>query len=152
MIRYLSVATVLLAFALNGAAQEIPTTGETPDAAPQPAENDSVFSHSQSSRWWISGQINTIYQAHPDFSAKYSGANSLSKQGEAKDSRVMTLYTGLQVTNSTELFFDLESSGGRGIGDALGVAGFTNLDVVRNPSGANAIHSACDAAASHSFE
>ena len=134
MIRYLAVATVLLAVALNGAAQETPTTGEAPEAASQPAENDTVFPHSPSSRGWISGQINTIYQAHPDFPAKYSGPNSLPQQGEAKDSRVMTLYTGLQVTNSTELFFDLESAGGRGIGDALGLAGFTNLDVVRNPS------------------
>jgi high affinity Mn2+ porin len=28
---------------------------------------------------------------------------------------------------------DIESAGGRGISDALGLAGFTNLDVVRNP-------------------
>ena len=30
--------------------------------------------------------------------------------------------------------FDLEEAGGRGISDALGLAGFTNLDVVRNPT------------------
>lgn len=30
--------------------------------------------------------------------------------------------------------FDLESAGGRGISDALGMAGFTNVDVVRNPT------------------
>src|SRR5262249_48656965 len=35
---------------------------------------------------------------------------------------------------TTEVFFDLESAGGRGISDALGLAGFTNLDVVRNPT------------------
>jgi hypothetical protein len=29
---------------------------------------------------------------------------------------------------------DVEETGGRGLSDALGVAGFTNLDVVRNPS------------------
>jgi carbohydrate-selective porin OprB len=29
---------------------------------------------------------------------------------------------------------DIESAGGRGLSDALGLAGFTNLDVVRNPS------------------
>jgi hypothetical protein len=32
------------------------------------------------------------------------------------------------------LIFDLESAGGRGLSQALGLAGFTNLDVVRNPS------------------
>jgi hypothetical protein len=134
LIRHFSLLALFLALALNGAAQEAPATVETPEGVSQPAENDTIFPHSQSSRWWISGQINTIYQAHPDFSAKYTGTNSLPAQGEAKDSRVLTLYTGLQVTPSTEVFFDLESSGGRGIGDALGLAGFTNLDVVRNPS------------------
>ena len=34
---------------------------------------------------------------------------------------------------NTDAIFDLESSGGRGISEALGLAGFTNLDVVRNP-------------------
>ncbi|MFC6644361.1 carbohydrate porin [Granulicella cerasi] len=34
----------------------------------------------------------------------------------------------------TDFIFDLESAGGRGISEALGLAGFTNLDVVRNPS------------------
>jgi high affinity Mn2+ porin len=46
---------------------------------------------------------------------------------------VLTLFTGVQVAPDTDLLFDLESSGGRGISDAFGLAGFTNLDVVRNP-------------------
>jgi hypothetical protein len=33
----------------------------------------------------------------------------------------------------TEIFYDEESAGGRGLSQALGLAGFTNLDVVRNP-------------------
>jgi hypothetical protein len=32
------------------------------------------------------------------------------------------------------VFLDMESAGGHGISDALGLAGATNLDVVRNPS------------------
>jgi hypothetical protein len=48
-------------------------------------------------------------------------------------SRLFTLYTGYQLTKNTEILFAPESTGGRGIGDALGLAGFTNLDVVRNP-------------------
>ena len=93
-----------------------------------------VFPHSSSARWWISGQVNTIFQAHPDFHALYSGPNSLSAQGEHATSRVLTLYTGFQINKRTEVLFDLESAGGRGISDALGLAGFTNVDVVRNPT------------------
>lgn len=98
------------------------------------SEPTTIFLHSSSARWWISGQVNTIFQAHPDFHALYSGPNSLSAQGEHATSRVLTLYTGFQINKRTEVLFDLESAGGRGISDALGLAGFTNVDVVRNPT------------------
>jgi high affinity Mn2+ porin len=35
---------------------------------------------------------------------------------------------------NTDAIFDVESAGGRGISEALGLAGFTNVDVVRNPN------------------
>src|SRR5208282_3970181 len=41
---------------------------------------------------------------------------------------------GLRFTTTTELLCDVQETGGHGIGEALGVAGFTNLDVVRNPT------------------
>jgi hypothetical protein len=47
---------------------------------------------------------------------------------------LLTLLTGVEATNTTEFLFDIQESGGHGIGEALGLAGFTNLDVVRNPS------------------
>src|SRR5216684_6684187 len=93
-----------------------------------------VFSHSSQSRFWISGQINTVFQWHPSFRAKYTSDNSLRPRAENATSRVLTLYTGVQLTKKTEVIFDLESAGGRGISDAFGLAGFTNLDVVRNPA------------------
>lgn len=105
-------------------------SGEAPAAQDRPV---TVFRHPAKSRFWISGQINIIFQAHPSFQAQYSGANSLHARGENATSRLVTLYTGVQLTHTTEALFDVESAGGRGISDALGVAGFTNLDVVRNP-------------------
>lgn len=91
------------------------------------------FPHSESQRYWVSGQANFILQWHPRFHATYSGANSFRPEAEHQLSRLFTLYTGYQLTKSTEVLFAPESTGGRGIGDALGLAGFTNLDVVRNP-------------------
>ncbi|MFZ3210911.1 MAG: carbohydrate porin [Terriglobales bacterium] len=78
--------------------------------------------------------MNFVFQAHPPFHAAYSGDNSLSANYEKATSRVLTLFTGVQVNQNTDLLFDIESSGGRGISNALGLAGFTNLDVVRNPA------------------
>jgi len=93
-----------------------------------------LFPHSDTSRFWVSGQMNFIFQAHPEFPSKYSGTNSLRSFGQSATSRVLTLYTGWQITPSDELLFDMEEAGGRGISDGLGLAGFTNLDVVRNPT------------------
>ena len=84
--------------------------------------------------WWLSGQLNVIYQWHPAFHAAYSGANSLRPVRESATSTVATLYSGLRIGAATEVFFDLESAGGGGISQAFGLAGFSNLDVVRNPT------------------
>jgi hypothetical protein len=48
------------------------------------------------------------------------------------------LFTALRPTHSilynTDFIFDLEAAEGRGVSEAFGLAGFTNLDVVRNPN------------------
>jgi high affinity Mn2+ porin len=101
---------------------------ETPDPKPQ-----SIFPHFKEGPIWISGQSNFIFQTHPDFPAKYSGKNSLRSSYEKATSRVLTLFTGVKITNSLEALADVEESGGAGLSTSLGVAGFPNLDVVRNP-------------------
>jgi hypothetical protein len=93
-----------------------------------------MSSHDEPPAWWLSGQINLIEQAHGSFPARYSGPNSFLPTSERTVSRVLTLYTGLRLGRGWEAFFDVESAGGRGLSDAFGLAGFTNLDVVRNPT------------------
>jgi len=93
-----------------------------------------VFPHPNAWPFYIAGQLNMIFQAHPPFHAPYSGPNSFQNHGEHAFSRVATLYLGWQATRTTEFLFDVEETGGRGLSDAFGLAGFTNLDVVRNPS------------------
>ncbi len=85
-------------------------------------------------RLWVSGQVNVIRQQHGAFPAKYSGDNSLQPEKEQATSRVMTLYTGFQISKHLEILADFETAGGGGISNALGAAGFTNVDVVRNPT------------------
>ena len=109
-----------------------PAAAQTP-AGPPGAPATTMASHPEDSRWWISGQLNLIEQAHGPFRSPYQGPNSLQPVGEQALSRVWTIYTGVAVSDRTELFFDLESAGGGGISEAVGLAGFTNLDVVRNP-------------------
>jgi high affinity Mn2+ porin len=47
---------------------------------------------------------------------------------------VETLYTGFQITKRLDIIADVESAGGAGLSNALGIAGFPNVDVVRNPT------------------
>ena len=93
-----------------------------------------MFDRPNTDRFWLSGQVNVIFQTHPAFPAPYSGDHSFRPTAERATSTVLTLYTGVRVTNNTEIVFDVESAGGRGLSDAFGLAGFTNLDVVRNPT------------------
>lgn len=112
-----------------------------PDAPPQlgvSGEALTIVPHSDRSRFFIAGQANIIFQAHGPFHSPYTGTNSLLSRGEYKPSLLGTLFLGAQLRRNphtnTDVIFDLESSGGRGDSEALGLAGFTNLDVVRNPN------------------
>ena len=111
-------------------------TGSNTPAVDDPSFDSVVtmFPHSKAARWWVSGQDNIISQWHPSFDAKYSGPNSFHTHDEQATSNIATLFTGLQLTNTTEIFMHFEAAAGGGLSDALGLAGFTNLDVVRNPT------------------
>lgn len=102
--------------------------------SPSSSDNpESMLPHFENTRFWLSGQANFIYQTHPPFYAAYSGKNSLDPNYEKATSRVMTLYTGVRLNDSTELLADVEMAAGAGLSNALGLAGITNLDVVRIP-------------------
>jgi high affinity Mn2+ porin len=116
-------AFMLWAFPLSVGAQAAPLR---PTDARAPADS--------ARRWWLSGQVNTIYQWHRAFHAAYSGPNSLRPVREDATSHVATLFTGFRMGARAEVLLDLESAGGGGISQAFGLAGFTNLDVVRNPT------------------
>lgn len=103
-----------------------------PDPPPDPG-TEAMLPHFKDSRFWLSGQANFVFQTHPDFSALYSGTHSLSPNYEKATSRVMTLYTGVRLNNSTEVLVDIEEAGGAALSTGLGLAGDTDLDIVRNP-------------------
>jgi high affinity Mn2+ porin len=108
--------------------------------APAPADETAptMFPHSETSRFYIAGQANIILQADGPFHSPYEGTNSFIGRGEYKTSLLGTLYLAAQLRTDpkteTDALFNLESAGGRGLSEALGLAGFTNLDVVRNPN------------------
>jgi high affinity Mn2+ porin len=111
-------------------------SAQFPDVTtPQPESQGplTMFPHPVDSRFWISGQMNFIVQAHPSFAAQYSGTNSFGPSSQSATGRVLTLYTGVQLNRTTEVLFDVEEAGGLGLSSALGIAGFPNLDAVTDP-------------------
>ncbi len=123
---------------LTVSGQESAAAAQTPDSIPVDDSAPTMFPHSDSTRWILAGQANIIFQAHAPFHSPYEGTNSLLSRGEYKVSLLGTIYTGLELNRNpryaTDGILDIESAGGRGVSEALGLAGFTNLDVVRNPS------------------
>src|SRR6516162_1262424 len=118
-------------------AQEEPKkTAQTDTDARMEAPDDplpTMLPRIESDRLWLSGQSNFIFQTHPPFPAAYSGENSLNPNYEKATSRVLTLYTGIRLNDSTEFLLDVEEAGGEALSTGLGLAGNTDLDIVRNP-------------------
>ncbi len=120
------------AVALPAGAEEpsVPAPAPTAEAPPPPAP--------ARAREWVSLHYQAVAatQAHPAFSARYSGANSLSPDAEAATAMVMNLALDLRLWRNAEVIFDPELSGGRGLSRTLGVAAFPSGIVYRvgNPS------------------
>jgi hypothetical protein len=113
--------------ARSGPAKSKARSVESPDTS----DVETLFPHTETGRYWISGQANIVLQGHGAFPAKYSGPNSLTNWGQSATTHLLTLYTGYELTHFTEVFADIEDATGDGIGNASGLGGYVNLDAVR---------------------
>ncbi len=133
MLGTFSVTTLIAQAQDSPPAQASAPPAADPASPPPDADPEAMLPHFKDTRFWLSGQMNFIFQTHPDFHAAYSGKNSLSSRFDKATSRVMTLYTGVRLNNSTEVLVDIEEAGGAALSTGLGLAGNTDLDIVRNP-------------------
>jgi hypothetical protein len=107
---------------------------EQPETAPKAGTDETFLDHSGNQPYWFGLEFNSILQYHPGFDAPYAGPNSLQRFSETAWSGLITVFSAYRPTRTTELILDVEAALGGGISDALGLAGYTNLDVVRNPT------------------
>jgi high affinity Mn2+ porin len=132
----------LLFLVLIGLGAVATAAGQVPDVTapqhpnPQTPTTDAttMFPHLAEGRFWISAQDNAIWQANAAFNASYSGPNSFRPHYDKAVGNVFTIYTGLQLNRSTAMLASGETAAGLGLSSALGLAGFTNLDAVRDPA------------------
>jgi hypothetical protein len=124
---------------------------EEPETAVPVGSDMDFLDHDREGPFWLGAEVNSILQANPSFASTYNGHNSFGVQpwdkqrtwaeqqaprgrSEVAVSGLATVFLGYRPTSTTELILDPEIAVGGGLSTALGMAGFTNLDVVRNPS------------------
>src|SRR5882762_3880500 len=89
-----------------------PSASDSSDSQVDATAIPTMFPHLKIDRLWISGQANFISQYHPEFHSPYSGSNSLPAEAQDASSRVITLFTGLRLTQNAELLCDIQETGG----------------------------------------
>ncbi len=85
----------------------------------------------KSDHYFFHFQQTVVAQGHPTFKARYSNINSLQPQQELKTTMTSTLFLGKRLWKHSSLIFNPEMAGGEGIGEAKGIAGFTNGEAFR---------------------
>jgi high affinity Mn2+ porin len=71
-------------------------------------------------------QTTLLWQGYPAFRSPYQGPNSLPGGGEGRETWDATLYAGVRLWQGAEFWINPEIDQGFGIGDTLGIAGFTS--------------------------
>lgn len=100
------------------------------------AQNKANHPADSTEQWNLHSQLTVVDQSHPSFKAAYSGQNSLNTSSEEALSLTTTLYIGRKLWKNAALYFNPEVSGGSGVSEAHGVAGFPNGETFRigNPA------------------
>jgi len=95
------------------------------------AQDESTPPEVVEERWGFHVQATTVSQWHPDFSAPYSGPNSLKATSEFRTSLTSTLFAGARLWPGAEVYVNPELAAGSGFSHTLGVAGFPNGEIYR---------------------
>jgi hypothetical protein len=82
----------------------------------------------------LGAQIDVIGQVLRPFHSAYAGPNSLTAAGDRQVSHVYGVYLGDRLTRRFDVYLDVEMVRGAGIGHVVGLAGYTNGDVIRQGS------------------
>ncbi|MHB2210427.1 carbohydrate porin [Methylobacterium sp. CM6257] len=100
-----------------------------PDGLKVPPEPEETAPHDpdngDTGRFSLHGQTTLIAQGVPGFHAPYVGAQSLIPH-QARQTTTATIFLGLKLTDTTEVYYNPEFSQGFGLSRTLGVAGFVN--------------------------
>ncbi len=113
-------------------AQQAPTPSTAPPDKPKTPEAFNL-----PPRAWLPYELGLqatlIDQNLFKFRSPYEGKNSLRSRNENEKSDTYSLYTGVQLREGLEAYVNPEMARGNGLSQTIGLAGYTNGDVIRNP-------------------
>ena len=95
------------------------------------ADRETNPGNQQDERWNLHFQSTVVTQGHSNFSALYSGTNSISPSAETATSFSSTLYLGGKLGDHTEFYINPELLAGSGVSSTLGLAGAPNGEIYR---------------------
>ena len=82
-------------------------------------------------RFSLHFQATVAAQAHPSFSAAYTGKNSMQPDAQSATSVVIDLFAGVRLWAGAEFYVQPELAGGKGLSSTLGIAAFPSGEVYR---------------------
>lgn len=125
-------AALVLGLAL-GWAQQLHTQNPPPEGGqiPRQEENKPDEHPVESERWNLFYQATSIGQYHGRFNSPYQGINSLQNYPERNVSLTTTIYLGFRLGQNTQVYFNPEIAGGRGVSGVTGIANFPNGELPR---------------------
>jgi high affinity Mn2+ porin len=82
----------------------------------------------------LGAQVTVIVHNLRPFPAAYSGVNSLGNLGDTQGTHTYGVYLGARLARWLQAYADGEMALGGGVGHAVGLAGLTNGDVIRQGS------------------
>jgi high affinity Mn2+ porin len=88
------------------------------------ADTDATVTLSEN--WSGHGQATVVWQGHGRFNAAFSGANSLTSEGQGKETFDSTLFLGARLADGLAFYVDPEIDQGFGLSNTLGAGGFTS--------------------------
>jgi high affinity Mn2+ porin len=92
-------------------------------ADPDPVDPDQP---AEPEEWSLHGQFTNVTQYHPSFSSPFQGPNSLNPGNRGDETNSATLFAGIRIGDTLELYADPEIDQGFGLSDTLGIADFTS--------------------------
>lgn len=129
------IMTMLAAGGVMAKAQETniaPAANDPPPGFPaRPPGMTNTVSSRETQQWNWHIQNTDIAQGDPAFPAKYSGPNSLSNDGQVRETVTLDLFAGARLWQGAEFHVDGLMWQGFGLGNSFGVEGFPNGDAYK---------------------